>query len=84
MMPRTKVARPRAADYPIIIQWSDRDQTFMVTIPDLPGCMVDGPTPEEAAREAHIAMQLWLDVSYDNGDPIPKPSRFPFVPTVAA
>ncbi len=66
---------PIASHYPIVIQWSDEDQTFIVTVPDLPGCMADGPTPEAAAREAQAAIQLWLDVSAEAGDPIPKPTR---------
>ena len=59
--------------YPMILEWSEEERTYIVTFPDLPGCMADGPTPEEAVREAQIAKGLWLDVVREEGWPIPKP-----------
>jgi predicted RNase H-like HicB family nuclease len=32
----------------LIIYWSKEDQAFLVEIPELPGCMADGTTYEEA------------------------------------
>ncbi len=28
----------------MIIYWSDEDQSFVVEVPELPGCMADGPS----------------------------------------
>jgi predicted RNase H-like HicB family nuclease len=39
------------AHYSMIIQWSDRDNTYIVTVPELPGCKTHGDTYEEAARQ---------------------------------
>ncbi len=63
--------------YPILIFWSDEDESFISVAPDLEGCSAFGDTPEEALRELQIAMQLWLDVAREYDDPIPAPSRHP-------
>lgn len=46
---------------------------YLATFPDLPGCMADGKTPEEAIHEAHDALKAWLATAKAHGDPIPKP-----------
>ena len=35
--------------YRVIVYWSEPDQRFLVEVPELPGAMADGPTPEAAA-----------------------------------
>ena len=30
--------------YEIIIYWSEEDQSYLVEVPELPGCMADGRT----------------------------------------
>ncbi|MBE9060057.1 type II toxin-antitoxin system HicB family antitoxin [cf. Phormidesmis sp. LEGE 11477] len=47
---------------------------FTVEIPDLPGCLSQGETLEEAFEMIAEARELWLEVAYDYGDPIPMPS----------
>ncbi len=47
---------------------------WLVEFPDLPGCMADGETPEEALREAEDALHSWLETARVHGDPIPPPS----------
>jgi predicted RNase H-like HicB family nuclease len=34
--------------YEVIIYWSDVDQAFIAEVPELPGCMADGPTRAKA------------------------------------
>jgi antitoxin HicB len=48
---------------------------WLVEFPDLPGCMADGATPEEAIGEAADAVRSWLETARLSGDPIPPPSR---------
>ena len=59
--------------YEIIIYWSDEDHVFVADVPELPGCMAHGETPDEALKNAQEAMQLWLDTAREFGDPIPEP-----------
>ena len=46
---------------------------FLVTFPDLPGCMSDGENPREAIRNARVALLAWIEVRIDLQLPIPKP-----------
>lgn len=48
---------------------------WVVEFPDLPGCMADGVTPEDALHEAADAVRSWLETARRHGDPIPEPSR---------
>jgi predicted RNase H-like HicB family nuclease len=46
---------------------------FVAEVPELPGCMAHGGTPEAALANAHDAIQLWIDTAREFGDPIPEP-----------
>lgn len=59
--------------YEIIIYWSNEDNTFIAEVPELPGCMAHGETPEKALKNAKEAIQLWIDTAKEFGDTIPKP-----------
>jgi predicted RNase H-like HicB family nuclease len=59
--------------YEVIIYWSDVDQIYVAEVPELPGCVTHGPTPERALAEAQEAIQLWIDTALEFGDPIPEP-----------
>ncbi|MFZ5631942.1 MAG: type II toxin-antitoxin system HicB family antitoxin [Bacillota bacterium] len=47
---------------------------YTVTFPDLPGCITEGDTIEEALSMAKEAMSLHLWGMEDDGDPIPPPT----------
>jgi len=59
--------------YETIIYWSEEDQSFIADVPELPGCMAHGSSPDETLANAQEAMQLWLDTAREFGDPIPEP-----------
>ena len=59
--------------YELIIYWSDADQAFVVEVPELPGCMADGSTYEQAVANARTVIQEWLDTAQELGRPIPEP-----------
>lgn len=46
---------------------------FLAIAPDLPGCMSDGETLEEAVHEVVDAIESWISVAKEFGDPIPVP-----------
>lgn len=35
-------------NYCIVMKYSSEEKCYIVTVPDLPGCMADGRTPNEA------------------------------------
>ena len=59
--------------YNINIFWSQEDGCWIADVPDLRGCSAHGETPEEAAREAQLAMELWMETAQAHGDTIPVP-----------
>jgi predicted RNase H-like HicB family nuclease len=48
---------------------------FVATVPDLPGCMSDGETPEEALAQVQDAIKSWIDEARALGRSVPVPSR---------
>ena len=59
--------------YEMIIYWSDEDEAFIVEVPELPGCMADGATYQEAVSNAEIIIQEWIEMAKELGRPIPQP-----------
>ncbi len=59
--------------YEMVIYWSEEDGKFIVEVPELPGCMADGDTYEEALANAKIAIEEWIEVAKELGREIPKP-----------
>ncbi len=59
--------------YELIIYWSKDDDSFIVEIPELPGCMADGQTYAEAVKNAEGIIDEWIETARKLGRPIPKP-----------
>lgn len=59
--------------YELIIYWSEDDQAFIVDVPELPGCMADGTSYEEAVANAKEAISLWIETAESLGRSIPAP-----------
>lgn len=59
--------------YEIIIYWSIDDNAFIAEVPELPGCMADGKTYQEAVSNAEVIIGEWLETARDLGRQIPVP-----------
>ncbi|MYC38645.1 MAG: type II toxin-antitoxin system HicB family antitoxin [Chloroflexi bacterium] len=59
--------------YEIIIYWSERYGHYIAEVPELPGCMADGDTPESCLEMAQEVIQIWIDTAREDGWPIPEP-----------
>lgn len=46
---------------------------WLITFPDLPGCMSDGKTQEEAIENGKDALECWIKACRDAGRVIPSP-----------
>jgi predicted RNase H-like HicB family nuclease len=62
--------------YSMNIQWDNDDKIFVATIPELPGCVTHGKTYEEAVQQGKDAIESWLMVAKEFGDPIPQPISY--------
>ncbi len=45
--------------YSMVIQWSELDNVYIVTVPELPGCKTHGETLEEAVQQGKDAIESW-------------------------
>lgn len=59
--------------YEIIIYWSKADGAFVAEVPELPGCMADGPTYRDALAAAEVVIAEWIETANELGRPIPEP-----------
>jgi predicted RNase H-like HicB family nuclease len=59
--------------YEMIIYWSEEDEAFIIEVPELPGCMADGATYQEALANAEVIIQEWVETAQELGRPIPEP-----------
>jgi predicted RNase H-like HicB family nuclease len=58
-------------NYKVVIWWSDEDGAFVAEMPELPGCMADGKTREEALAAIQEVAALWIDTAKLDGREIP-------------
>ena len=59
--------------YKVTIRWSERDKAYIAEMPELPGCMADGPTQEEALKNVREVAELWIEAARGMGRAIPQP-----------
>ena len=63
-------------NYTVVIQWSDEDQCFVVTLPEFTDVMqpvTHGNTYEEALKNAQEVLELLIESSVSEGKSLPKP-----------
>lgn len=58
--------------YAVVIEKAEGN--YSAYVPDLPGCVATGTTPEETEREIREAIELHLEGLREDGVPIPPPS----------
>ena len=61
-----------ATEYVVVIEKAD-DGSYSAYVPDLPGCVSCGDSPEEAEEMIRQAIQGHLAVMREHGDPILAP-----------
>jgi predicted RNase H-like HicB family nuclease len=59
--------------YEVIIYWSHEDDAFIAEVPELPGCMADGESYQEALANVEVIVQEWIETATELGRPIPEP-----------
>ena len=59
--------------YEVIIYWSKEDAAFIAEVPELPGCMADGDTYQEALANVNVVAKEWIETAKELGRAIPKP-----------
>lgn len=67
---------PEFENYPFRIEPLPADEGggFVIRFPDLPGCMSDGGTYDEAIANGREAFQAWMEAQIADGRPVPQPN----------
>jgi predicted RNase H-like HicB family nuclease len=65
----------------MMVQWSDEDQLFLVTIPEFYDLVVmpctHGKTREEAIHKGEEVIEMYLEARQKEGEVIPEPRTGP-------
>ena len=66
-------------DYPFELRPLEKEEGggWLIVFPDLPGCMSDGETPEEAIANGRDAVSAWVNAAQEAGREIPRPGELP-------
>lgn len=69
--------KEKILDYPFIIRHLSKEDGggYLIEFPDLPGCMSDGETIEEAIANGHDAVTCWISAVKETGRIIPQPGE---------
>ena len=59
--------------FEIILYWSDEDRAIIAEVPELPGCLADGATYEQALANVKIVIDQWISTARELGRDIPRP-----------
>jgi predicted RNase H-like HicB family nuclease len=73
VLPAVVAEEERYGHYSMQLVWDPDDRIYVVSVPELPGCMTHGATAEEAARNGREAIASWLGAAREWRDPIPAP-----------
>jgi len=67
----------KISEYPFIIRHlsSEEGSGYLIEFPDLPGCMSDGETIDEAIENGQDAIQTWMTAAREMNKPIPNPGE---------
>ena len=61
------------AKYEIIIFWSHEDNAYVAEVPELPGCMADGGSYQEALANAQQIIKEWIATAVELERSVPQP-----------
>ena len=62
--------------FSVIIQWSEEDQAYVVTLPEWGGVHTHGSTYEEAAKHAQEVLDSLIEIEEKDGGYVPAPHQF--------
>lgn len=70
----------RPSRYSMLIEWSDEDQSYLVTLPEwvdrVRNPVTHGDTYEAAVHNGREVLELLIEDATDAGQPLPRPRLF--------
>ena len=62
--------------YRMLIEWSEEDQVFIVTLPEFPFNRTHGASYEESAKNGQEVLDLLIEMCESEGRPLPPRRNF--------
>jgi len=59
-------------EYTVILEPNQDEPGYTASVPALPGCISAGDTLEEALENARDAIELWIRMARNKGEPVPQ------------
>jgi len=59
-------------EYTVILEPNQDESGYTASVPALPGCISAGDTLEEALENARDAIELWIRMARNKGEPVPQ------------
>jgi len=59
----------------MLIQWSDEDGVYVVTLPEFGGCKTHGSTYEQAAKQGRQVLELLVESCLEDKESLPAPNK---------
>src|SRR5437016_2242734 len=71
------MSNTKISEYPFTIRHllCEEGGGYLIEFPDLPGCMSDGETIDEAMENGKDAIQAWIEAAKEMNRPIPNPGE---------
>ena len=64
----------------MLIQWSDEDEVYIVTLPEFDGAKTHGETYSKAATQGELLIESFVMWYEQDGKPLPAPVTYPAIP----
>ena len=67
----------RDQSYPVQLPHhsEEDDEYWLAELLDLPGCMADGSSPDDALENLEEAKRLWIETQIEDGYEVPEPAK---------
>ncbi|MEL7244202.1 MAG: type II toxin-antitoxin system HicB family antitoxin [Cyanobacteria bacterium P01_H01_bin.150] len=65
--------------YTIIVQWSDKDKCYVVSLPEFENILqpcTHGDTYEEAVKNAQEVLEMLIESALEDGETLPEPKTW--------
>ncbi len=62
--------------YSIVIEWSNEDNKYIVTLPEFPNCHTHGASYDEALQNGKEILEMIIEKYQALGQPLPQPKQY--------
>ena len=62
--------------YSIVIEWSNEDNKYIVTLPEFPNCHTHGASYDEALQNGKEVLEMVIDKYQALRQPLPQPNQY--------